>query len=93
MIAYFGKEIALLEKQMAAVVAKSETWKTQEVLLRTAPGVGPKTALVLLAQLPELGQVNRGQIAALAGLAPSGENWRSPGLAMGAYSYGPSASC
>ena len=70
MIAYFGKEIALLEKQMAAVVAKSETWKTQEVLLRTAPGVGPKTALVLLAQLPKLGQVNRGQIAALVGLAP-----------------------
>ena len=70
MIAYFGKEIALLEKQMAAAVAKSETWKAQEVLLRTAPGVGPQTALGLLAQLPELGPVNRGQIAALVGLAP-----------------------
>ena len=70
MIACFGKEIALLEKQMAAMVAKSETWKAQEVLLPSAPGVGPKTALVLLAQLPELGQVNRGQIVALAGLAP-----------------------
>ena len=70
MIAYFGKEIALLEKQMAAVVAKSKTWKAQEVLMRTAPGVGPKTALVLMVQFPELGQVNRGEIAALAGLAP-----------------------
>ena len=38
--------------------------------MRTAPGVGPKTALLLLAQLPELGQVNRGEIAALVGLAP-----------------------
>ena len=55
---------------MAALVAKSETWKEQETLLRTAPGVGPKTALVLLAQLPELGHVNRGEIAALGGLAP-----------------------
>ncbi len=70
MIAFLGKEIARLGKQMAEWVAKLETWKAQEALLRTAPGVGPKTALVLLAQLPELGQVNRGEIAALVGLAP-----------------------
>lgn len=69
-IAFLGKEIARLEKQLAAWVAASETWKEQEALLRTAPGVGPKTALRLLAQLPELGQVNRRQIAALVGLAP-----------------------
>ena len=69
-IAFLGKEIERLEKQLAAWVAASETWKEQEVLLRTAPGVGPKTAVRLLAQLPELGHVNRRQIAALAGLAP-----------------------
>jgi transposase len=34
------------------------------------PGVGPKTARVLLAQLPELGRLNRRRIASLAGLAP-----------------------
>jgi transposase len=51
-------------------VAQSETWKAQEALLRTAPGVGPKTAVRLLAQLPELGHINRRQIAALVGLAP-----------------------
>jgi len=39
-------------------------------LLRSAPGVGPKTARVLLAQLPQLGRLNRREIAALAGLAP-----------------------
>lgn len=70
MFTCFGKEIAQLEKQMAAWVAKSATWKEQAVFLRTAPGAGPKTALALLAQLPELGQVNRGQIAALVGLPP-----------------------
>lgn len=69
-IAFLGKELALLEKQLAAWVAQSEIWKAQEALLRTAPGVGPKTALRLLAQLPELGRLNRRQIAALVGLAP-----------------------
>lgn len=70
MIAGYGKEIAEVEKQMAALVAKSATWTEQAALLRTAPGVGPKTALVLLTQLPELGQVSRGEMAALVGLAP-----------------------
>src|ERR1700689_4425070 len=70
MIAFLGKEIARLDKQLAAWVAESKTWTEQEALLRTAPGVGPKTALRLLAQLPELGQVNRRQIAVLVGLAP-----------------------
>jgi transposase len=69
-IAFLGKELALLEKQLAAWVAQSETWSQQETLLRTAPGVGPKTARLLLAQLPELGRVNRREIAALVGLAP-----------------------
>ena len=70
MIAHLGKEIAQLEKLMRALVAKSETWKKQETLMRTAPGVGLKTALVIIAKLPELGRVNRGEIAALVGLAP-----------------------
>jgi transposase len=69
-IAFLGKELTLLEKQLATWVAQSETWKAQEALLRTAPGVGPKTALRLLAQLPELGHLNRREIAALVGLAP-----------------------
>ena len=69
-IAFLGKEIERLEKQLAAWVAASQTWSGQEALLRTAPGVGPKTAVRLLAQLPELGEVNRRQIASLVGLAP-----------------------
>lgn len=69
-IAFLGRELERLEKEMAAFVAKSETWKSQEALLRSAPGVGTKTARVLLAQLPELGRINRREIAALVGLAP-----------------------
>jgi transposase len=69
-IAFLGKELARLDKQLNGWIQKSELWKEQEQLLRTAPGVGPKTARVLLAQLPELGRLNRREIAALAGLAP-----------------------
>ena len=69
-IAFLGKELARLEQQLAAWVEASETWKAQAALLRTAPGVGPKTAVRLLAQLPELGRLNRREIASLAGLAP-----------------------
>lgn len=69
-IALLGKELERVERQAAACIQQSETWKQQEAVLRTAPGIGAKTARVLLAQLPELGQLNRRQIAALAGLAP-----------------------
>ena len=69
-IAFLGKELALLDRQLNAWIQKSAVWKEQETLLRSAPGVGPKTARVLLANLPELGQLNRRAIAALAGLAP-----------------------
>jgi transposase len=69
-IEFFGKELARLELQLNAWVQRSELWKEQETLLRSAPGVGPKTARLLLAQLPELGRLNRREIAALAGLAP-----------------------
>lgn len=78
-IAFFSKEIVRLEKQLAEWVGQSETWKVQAALLRTAPGIGPKTALCLLAQLPELGRVNRQEIAALVGVAPFADdsgNWR-----------------
>ena len=69
-IEFLGAELARVETQIAAWIAQSEVWKPQEALLRSAPGVGPKTARVLLAQMPELGRVNRREIAALAGLAP-----------------------
>jgi transposase len=54
-------------------------WHESEARLRTMPGVGPKTARVLIALLPELGRANRRQIASLAGLAPiacESGNWR-----------------
>ena len=78
-IDFFSKELDRLEKEMEAVVAKSEVWQQQEDVLRTAPGVGPKVSRGLLAYLPELGHANRHEIAALVGLAPFAQDsghWR-----------------
>jgi transposase len=45
-------------------------WREKDQLLRSVPGVGPTTSHTLLAELPELGELNNKQIAALAGVAP-----------------------
>ena len=51
-------------------VRASPLWREQENLLRSVPGIGPVTARTLLAELPELGSLNRKEIAALVGVAP-----------------------
>ncbi len=48
----------------------SPLWREKEDLLVSVPGVGPVVARTLLAELPELGRLDRREIAALAGLAP-----------------------
>lgn len=51
-------------------IRSSPIWRETDDLLRSVPGVGPATSTMLLAHLPELGALNRRQIAALVGLAP-----------------------
>ena len=51
-------------------VRESPTWREKEDLLRSVPGVGPVVARTLLADLPELGKLDRKRIAALVGVAP-----------------------
>ena len=64
------KETVSLEKQIAALVGKDPDLGSSSACLQTQTGVGACTAAVLMAHLPELGRVNRQEIAALAGLAP-----------------------
>ena len=59
-----------LDKDIAKLIRSSPIWRAQEDLLRSAPGVGPVLSSVLLTHLPELGSLNRGQVAALVGVAP-----------------------
>lgn len=52
------------------LIKKSPVWQAKADLLRSAPGIGPVVSSSLIADMPELGTLNRRQIAALAGLAP-----------------------
>lgn len=51
-------------------IRESPVWRAQEELLRSVPGVGPPTARLLIAALPEMGRLTRREIAALVGVAP-----------------------
>lgn len=64
------RQIAALEKAIAALLDGDDEWRGKAELLRTTPGLGPVTAATLLADLPELGRLNRQEIAALVGVAP-----------------------
>lgn len=68
-IDYLRKEIKHSEDDLDRAVRNSPLWDSYEVL-RSVPGVGPILSVALLADLPELGRLNRGEIAALAGVAP-----------------------
>ncbi len=64
------KELASVDADIDDAVRGSPAWRAKEDLLASVPGVGPTIARTLIAELPELGQLGRKQIAALAGLAP-----------------------
>jgi len=59
-----------LDDGLGEVIRSSPVWRERDNLLRSVPGVGPVLSSVLLADLPELGRLNRKEIAALAGVAP-----------------------
>jgi transposase len=59
-----------LDKQLDQLIRQSPAWQEKVDLLKGVPGIGDQTARCLVAQLPELGQCSRQQIAALVGVAP-----------------------
>lgn len=59
-----------LDKDLADALHSSPIWREKDNLLQSVPGVGKVTSLSLLAGLPELGTLNRKQIAVLVGVAP-----------------------
>ena len=69
-IDWLKRQIDDLEKGIAEFIRSSPIWREQEDLLRSVPGVGPVVSSMLLTHLPELGSLNRGQVAALVGVAP-----------------------
>jgi transposase len=80
------RELDSLDSDIDSSVRASPVWREKEDLLSTVPGVGKVIARTLLAELPELGSLDRRQIAALVGLAPftrrSGK-WRGKSFISG----------
>jgi transposase len=74
-VEWLRRQLRDVDTQLQNAIRQSPLWRETEDLLRTAPGVGPVLATTLLADLPELGRLNRRQIAALVGVAPL--NWDS----------------
>lgn len=69
-IAWLERRIEQIDLELTNRLRKSEVWRVKDDLLRSIPGVGPITSRTMLAECPELGRLNRREIAKLVGVAP-----------------------
>lgn len=85
-IRWLERQVGEVDDEIGGAVQRSPVWRVQEDLLRSVPGIGPIVARTLLAELPELGRLDRRTIAALVGVAPfnrdSGQ-WRGRRMIWG----------
>ena len=77
-IAWLEQELNDLDEELRQTLRQSPVWREKDDLLRTVPGVGEQVSLTLLAYLPELGALDRRQIAALVGSGPLQPGQRHP---------------
>jgi len=69
-IRWLERRLRDVDHDLDQMIQSSPVWRAKEDLLRTAPGIGPVVSRTLIGDLPELGTLNRKQIAALVGVAP-----------------------
>ena len=69
-IRWLKDELDRIDDDILQLIKNNSSFKGKDTLLRSAPGIGPVISATLLCQLPELGSLNRKQIAALVGVAP-----------------------
>lgn len=69
-IAWLTKRLKDVDGELTAAIEASDFWRLKDEVIRSVPGAGRVLSVTLLAGLPELGTLNRRQIAALVGLAP-----------------------
>jgi transposase len=67
---HLNKELQRIEQAILALVKADDDWKAKHDILKSIPGIGDVTALSLLSDVPELGQLNRQKVSALVGVAP-----------------------
>lgn len=69
-IKYFTEKLKEIDKDIDSFIKQNPVWTEKQEILTSVPGVGDQTARVLITELPELGHLNRSQIARLVGVAP-----------------------
>jgi len=69
-IQWLERRVKQASDEIDRALRDSPVWRVKDDLLRSVPGIGPGTSAVLIAELPELGQLSRREIAALVGVAP-----------------------
>lgn len=69
-IDWLEERIAELDEQLQARLVSSGAWQNKDAILQSVPGIGPVVSFSLLADLPELGTLNRQRISKLVGVAP-----------------------
>ncbi len=69
-VRWLERRLAQTTRDIGRLLETTPAWRVEEDLLRSVPGIGPNTAAVLIADLPELGRLSRREIAALVGVAP-----------------------
>jgi transposase len=85
-IRWLERRVTDVDEEIGGAIQGSPIWRVQDDLLQSVPGIGPTVARTLLAELPELGRLDRRAIAALVGVAPfnrdSGQ-WRGRRMIWG----------
>ena len=69
-IDWLEKSIAELDEQLKTLLQSSACWQAKDKILQSVPGIGPVTSFSMMADLPELGTLNRQKISKLVGVAP-----------------------
>lgn len=69
-IRWLQRELQNVDSDLGKTIQSSPVWRARETLFQSVPGIGPVVSRTLIAELPELGSLNRKQITALVGLAP-----------------------
>ena len=81
-IEWLAQRLAELDEQLRKRITDSPVWRVKDDLLQGVPGIGPVTSLALVADVPELGQLNRHQVAKLVGVTRAAPHLRrAPGSA------------
>jgi len=69
-VTWLEKELSDINTELKQMIQDDPEWQEKDEIIQSVPGVGPNLSITLLVDFPELGILNRKQIAALGGVAP-----------------------